>query len=85
MTSIVNSVVYCAGKRIADIAINDIGEAIRQACTHSCGLACTSRTTRSCSGSSKSSACVNWPSRPPPRWGYQVARTYDDAAMFGLV
>jgi hypothetical protein len=29
----VNSVVYCDGKRIADIAINDIGEAIRQAGT----------------------------------------------------
>jgi magnesium transporter len=33
MTSIVNSVVYRDGKRIGDIAINDIGEAIQQAGT----------------------------------------------------
>jgi hypothetical protein len=53
---------------------------------HSCGSACTSRTIRSCSGRIQQEFGLRELAiEAATALGYQVARTYDDAAMFGLV
>lgn len=84
LTSIVNSVVYRDGKRIGDIAVNDIGEAIRQAGTF-VWLGMHGPDDSQLLRIQQEFGLRELAIEAATALGYQVERTYDDAAMFGLV